>query len=121
MKGITPAGDLIDAKSGEVVAKGGEKINARKARELGEKGLKEILITTEDLAGRYLAEDIVDMATRPRSGAKRAPKSMPRLIERLCKRPRSRNSASLTSTTSRSARLFATRSTSTRTQSKAQR
>ncbi|MEQ1648551.1 MAG: DNA-directed RNA polymerase subunit beta [Hyphomicrobiaceae bacterium] len=63
MKGVTPAGDLIDAKSGEVVAKGGEKINARKARELGEKGLKEILITAEDLAGRYLAEDIVDMAT----------------------------------------------------------
>ncbi len=63
MKGVTPAGDLIDAKSGEVVAKGGEKINARKARELGEKGLKEIMVSPEDLAGRYLAEDIVDMST----------------------------------------------------------
>ncbi|MEQ1614322.1 MAG: DNA-directed RNA polymerase subunit beta, partial [Hyphomicrobiaceae bacterium] len=32
-------------------------------RELADSGLKEVLVSSEDLAGRYLAEDIVDMAT----------------------------------------------------------
>ncbi len=63
MRGITPTADLIDAKSGEVVAKGGEKVTAKRARELGEGGLKEVLMSSDDLAGRYLAEDIVDMET----------------------------------------------------------
>ncbi|MCL4768585.1 MAG: DNA-directed RNA polymerase subunit beta, partial [Hyphomicrobiaceae bacterium] len=63
MRGTTPLADLVDAKSGEVVARAGEKITARKARELAENGLKEVLVSAEDLAGRYLAEDIVDLAT----------------------------------------------------------
>jgi DNA-directed RNA polymerase subunit beta len=63
MRGTTPLADVIDAKSGEVVAVAGEKISARKARDLAESGLKEVLISSEDLSGRYLAEDIVDMAT----------------------------------------------------------
>ena len=62
MRGITPAADLVDAKSGEVVAKGGEKLSARKARELAEGGLKELLVASSELHGRYLAEDIVNMA-----------------------------------------------------------
>ncbi len=63
MRGMTPLGDLVDAKSGDVVAKAGEKITARKARELAEGGLKEVLVSSDDLAGRYIAEDIVDMQT----------------------------------------------------------
>src|SRR5690606_32104181 len=63
MRGMTPMGDLADAKTGEVVIKGGEKITARKARDLAENGLKEILVSSDDLAGRYLAEDIVDLET----------------------------------------------------------
>jgi DNA-directed RNA polymerase subunit beta len=63
MRGTTPAADLVDAKSGEVVVRAGEKLTARKARELAEAGLKEILLSSDDLAGRYLGEDIVDMAT----------------------------------------------------------
>jgi DNA-directed RNA polymerase subunit beta len=63
MRGVTPAADLVDAKSGEVVAKAGEKITAKRARELGEGGLSEVLVGPEDLSGRYLAEDIVDMST----------------------------------------------------------
>jgi DNA-directed RNA polymerase subunit beta len=61
MRGMTPLADLMDAKSGDVVAKAGEKITARKARELAENGLKEVLVSSEDLAGRYIAEDIVDL------------------------------------------------------------
>ena len=61
MRGTTSASDLVDAKSGEVVAKGGEKLTAKRARDLGADGLKEVLISAEDLAGKYLAEDIVNM------------------------------------------------------------
>ena len=63
MRGMTPVGDLADAKTGEVVIKAGEKITARKARELAKGGLKEVLVSADDLAGRYLAEDIVDLNT----------------------------------------------------------
>ncbi len=63
MRGMTPLADLMDAKSGDVVARAGEKITARKARELAENGLKEVLVSSEDLAGRYIAEDVVDLET----------------------------------------------------------
>jgi DNA-directed RNA polymerase subunit beta len=63
MRGLTPSSDLIDAKSGEVVAKAGEKITAKRARELAEEGVKEVLFNGEDLAGRYLAQDIVNLQT----------------------------------------------------------
>ena len=60
---MTPTADLVDARSGEVVAKAGEKMTAKRARELAEEGLKEVLFNAEDLAGRYLAEDIVNLQT----------------------------------------------------------
>jgi DNA-directed RNA polymerase subunit beta len=63
MRGVTPAADLVDAKSGEVVAKAGEKITARRAREIGESGINEVLVGPEELAGKYLAMDIVNMST----------------------------------------------------------
>ena len=63
LRGVTPAGDLRDAKTGDVIIKAGEKVTAKKARELGEAGLKELMVASEDLAGRYLAEDIVDLST----------------------------------------------------------
>jgi DNA-directed RNA polymerase subunit beta len=43
------------------VAKAGEKITARKARELAEAGVKEVLVSSEDLSGRYIGEDVVDL------------------------------------------------------------
>ncbi|HXE86376.1 MAG TPA: DNA-directed RNA polymerase subunit beta, partial [Hyphomicrobiaceae bacterium] len=63
MRGLTPSADLVNAKTGEIVVKAGEKITARRARELGEEGLKEVLFNDADLAGKYLAEDIVNMET----------------------------------------------------------
>ena len=63
MRGTAPAADVVDAKSGEVVVRAGEKITARRARELAEGGLKDVLVSSEDLEGRYLAMDIVDMQT----------------------------------------------------------
>jgi DNA-directed RNA polymerase subunit beta len=63
MRGMTPSADLVDAKSGEVVAKAGEKMTARRARELAEEGVKEVLFSADDLAGKYLAQDIVNLST----------------------------------------------------------
>ena len=63
MRGVTPAADIVDAKSGEVVAKMGEKISVRRAREISVSGVKEVLVAAEDLVGKYLAEDIVDLGT----------------------------------------------------------
>src|SRR5262249_15665197 len=63
MRGMSPLADLMDAKSGYIVAKAGEKVTARKARERAENGLKEMLVACEDLAGRYIAEDVVDLET----------------------------------------------------------
>ncbi|MEO1649452.1 MAG: DNA-directed RNA polymerase subunit beta, partial [Pseudomonadota bacterium] len=60
-RGSAPTSDLIDAKTGEVVVKAGEKITARRARDMENDGLKEVLVASEELAGRYLAMDIVDM------------------------------------------------------------
>jgi DNA-directed RNA polymerase subunit beta len=63
MRGVTPIADIVDAKSGNVVAKAGEKVSVRRARELAESGVKEVLVAPEDLVGKYLAEDIVDLST----------------------------------------------------------
>ena len=84
MRGMTPTSDLTDARSGEVVAKSGEKITAKRARELAEEGLKEVLFSASDLAGKYLAEDIVDMETGliyGEAGEELAPKLLETLKE----------------------------------------
>jgi len=62
-RGVTPHADLLDAKTGDVVFPAGEKITAKKSREVEQAGLKEIVQSSDDLAGRYLAVDIVDMNT----------------------------------------------------------
>ncbi|MFA7457455.1 MAG: DNA-directed RNA polymerase subunit beta, partial [Micavibrio sp.] len=62
-RGVKLAYDLIDAKTGKVTIAAGEKITPRKARQLAEGGLKEILVQDEELTGAYLAEDIFDGAT----------------------------------------------------------
>ncbi|HEU4839219.1 MAG TPA: DNA-directed RNA polymerase subunit beta, partial [Micavibrio sp.] len=62
-RGVKLAYDLVDAKSGKTVVDAGEKITPRKAKQLAEDGLKEILVQDEQLAGTYLSEDIFDGAT----------------------------------------------------------
>ncbi len=52
----------MNAKDGEVVAKAGDKITPRKAKKLAET-VKQLLVTQEDLIGRYLATDIFDKKT----------------------------------------------------------
>src|ERR671913_161527 len=63
MKGFKASVDLVDAKSGEVVLEAGKKLTARASRQLGEKGLKNLRATDEDLYGQYIAEDLVNPST----------------------------------------------------------
>jgi len=63
LRGMKPSSDLIDAKTGKVAIEAGRKITARLANKLASEGLKDLLITDEDLMGRYLAEDLVNLET----------------------------------------------------------
>jgi DNA-directed RNA polymerase subunit beta len=63
LRGIKPTSDLIDAKTGKVAIEAGRKVTARLAKKLADEGLKELLVSNEDLHGRYLAQDIVNMET----------------------------------------------------------
>jgi len=60
MKGVKLLADLIDAKTGKVVAEFGAKLTARQAKQLAEQGLKEVVAQDEDLIGKYAAIDIMD-------------------------------------------------------------
>ncbi|MGH1375409.1 MAG: DNA-directed RNA polymerase subunit beta [Alphaproteobacteria bacterium] len=61
LRGVKLPYDLIDAKTGDVVAEEGSKITPRKAKKFVEDGLKDILLQEEFLVGQYLATDIYDM------------------------------------------------------------
>ena len=55
--------DLVDAKTGEVVAPSGRKLTKRGAKKLADDGLKSILITNEEMSERFAAEDVVNTST----------------------------------------------------------
>ncbi len=63
MRGVKLDHDLIDAKTGNVVAEAGDKLTPRACRKLVEDGLKEILVQEEYLHTRYFAEDIINAET----------------------------------------------------------
>ncbi len=63
MKGVKPARDLIDAKTGDVVHEAGKKLSARAARKIAEGGVKDLLVSDEELYGTYLAHDLMSMET----------------------------------------------------------
>jgi DNA-directed RNA polymerase subunit beta len=62
-KGIKIAADLVDAKTGKVVAESGTKLTPRKAKKLQEEGLSELLVNEKDLTVHYAATDIVNPKT----------------------------------------------------------
>ncbi len=55
--------DLIDAASGEVVAKAGRMVTEALEGRLREAGVADLLVSDEELIGQYLAEDVVDGET----------------------------------------------------------
>ena len=60
--------DLVDIKSKKILSKG-EKLNIVIARRLEEKGLKQILVSNEELKGKYVAEDLSDKSNNVLIGA----------------------------------------------------
>ena len=61
MRGVKLNYDLVDAKTGKVVAEAGAKMTPRIIKQLtDEKGLKEVLIQDEEITGQYLAADVFD-------------------------------------------------------------
>jgi len=63
LRGIKLTRDLIDAKTGKVVAETGSKMTPRLARQLAEKGLKHQLVSDEELLGRFIANDYINEET----------------------------------------------------------
>jgi DNA-directed RNA polymerase subunit beta len=55
--------DLVDAKSGKVVAEAGTRMTPRLARKLESDGLKEQAVQDADLVGRYVARDLINEGT----------------------------------------------------------
>ena len=55
--------DLVDAKSGEVVAAAGSKITKRSSVKITETGVKQILVPEEQLNGWFMADDLIDGET----------------------------------------------------------
>jgi DNA-directed RNA polymerase subunit beta len=63
MRNVKLMHDLVDAKTGNVVAEEGDKLTPRVCRKLVEDGLKEVLVSEDDLHSRYFAEDIINEQT----------------------------------------------------------
>jgi len=62
-RGHKLAHDLVDAKTGKVVAEAGEKMTRRLIKKLLEGGLEEMRVAHEDMDGRYAARDVINEAT----------------------------------------------------------
>ncbi len=62
-KGVKIERDLINAKNGEVVVETGAKLSARGAKKLAEEGLKQLLLSDEEMMGRYFSSDLVNFDT----------------------------------------------------------
>jgi DNA-directed RNA polymerase subunit beta len=62
-RGTKPEFDLINAKTGDVVAEAGKKLSARRANQLAEEGLTEVLVEDIALIGRFAGEDLVNFET----------------------------------------------------------
>ncbi len=64
IRGTKPTFDIIDAKSGEVIAEAGKKVTPRTVKKLIEEGkVTEILVPFEEIAGRFVARDIINEET----------------------------------------------------------
>ncbi|MFN4058054.1 MAG: DNA-directed RNA polymerase subunit beta [Roseinatronobacter sp.] len=64
VRGTRPTMDLIDAATGEVICKAGDKMTPRMVKKLADEGkVTELLVPFEYILGRYIARDVVDGST----------------------------------------------------------
>ncbi|MDC0148167.1 DNA-directed RNA polymerase subunit beta [Alphaproteobacteria bacterium] len=62
-RGTKPLYDLIDDKSGKVAVESGQKISPRLAKKLAEDGLEKLRVSDDELLGRFLADEMVNLQT----------------------------------------------------------
>jgi len=62
-RGQKPNHEVVDADTGEVVFKANEKITPRRANQAAKDKLKNVLIPTEEIYGRYSAYDLINAKT----------------------------------------------------------
>ena len=62
-RGQKPMYDVVNADSGEVAFKAGDKIAPRRANQAAKDGLENVLIPTEEIYGRFSAFDLVNEST----------------------------------------------------------
>ncbi|MGQ0559321.1 MAG: DNA-directed RNA polymerase subunit beta [Sphingosinicella sp.] len=62
-RGQKPEFDIVDGKTGEVVFQAGQKISPRAAAKAAKDGLKNLIIPTEEVFGRYSAFDLINEKT----------------------------------------------------------
>ncbi|MGQ0664135.1 MAG: DNA-directed RNA polymerase subunit beta [Pseudomonadota bacterium] len=63
MRGVKLQNDLVDARTGKVVAEAGTKITPRLGKKLKDDGVHEVLVSLDDMKGRYAALDIINEET----------------------------------------------------------
>jgi len=63
MRGVQLVSDLIDAKTGDVLAEAGVKLTPRLLKKFEEDGVKAILVQEEDILEHFFAKDIVNEQT----------------------------------------------------------
>ena len=62
-KGLKLQFDLVDAKTGKVIAEAGKKLTPRALKKMQEDGVKEVVISEEELLGKYAAKDLINPST----------------------------------------------------------
>jgi DNA-directed RNA polymerase subunit beta len=63
MRGVRLNSDMINAKTGKMVVEAGTKVTPRLAKKLESEGLKELLVSPQELVGRYAIEDMINEDT----------------------------------------------------------
>ena len=64
VRGTRPVMDLVDAKTGEVIAKAGEKVTPRSVKKLIDAGeVTDLLVPFNEIVGKFVASDIINEET----------------------------------------------------------
>jgi DNA-directed RNA polymerase subunit beta len=64
VRGTRPPYDLVDADTGEIICKAGDKVTPRMAKKLLDEGqVKKLLVPFKQIAGRFVAQDIINEET----------------------------------------------------------
>src|SRR6266700_1503364 len=62
-RGQKPTHEVVDADTGEIIFKANEKITPRRANQAGKDGVKNLIIPTEEIFGRFSAYDLINEKT----------------------------------------------------------